>query len=119
MNTSDREKEVAELDGDFDEKGRRESRRRKGRVGGHKRSFHRASRGSREAEDGKDWWKRGVRVGFVGHVSPGCRGAGGGGGLRCLAVVRRRGRRRRRMRPEKRSKSNPVVLFLTQTQTAP
>lgn len=50
-----REKEVAGLDGDFDEKGRRESRRREGRVGGHKRSFHRASRGSREAEDGKDW----------------------------------------------------------------
>lgn len=47
------------MDKDFDEKGRRESRRRECRVGGHKRSIHRASSGSREAEDGKDWWRRG------------------------------------------------------------
>lgn len=42
----------------FDEKGRGESRIRESREGGHKRSIHRASRGSREAVDGKGRWRR-------------------------------------------------------------
>lgn len=50
----------------------------------------------------------------MGQGLSGAEGRAGRGGVGCLAGVKRR-----RMRPEKRSKSNPSVLFLTQTQPPP